>query len=391
METVQSPAREAVRSAHPAIPFVLAAPGETLVGHGVERALPYAPGQPVADRAARHFAAADPRGVPLLVGALPFDADRPAHLFQPRTLHRSPLRAEALAGAVDAAGRAERGWRVRAEPTREAYAAAVARVLARMEADADLHKVVLARSLVLDGDEPLDPRTLLPALAADPAVTAFCIPLADNGALIGATPELLVSKDGARVVSAPLAGSAPRLGDNTAAGDALLRSEKDLREHAAVVEWIADRLTPFCRDLRVPRTPSVVSTASMWHLGTRIEGELRDRDVPSLALAAELHPTPAVCGRPRAAAEAMIAELEGFDRGYFGGAVGWCDPSGDGAWYVAIRCAELRGSTARLYAGAGIVRGSDPEMEAAETSAKFGAMLRAIGIDEQGRPRGGER
>jgi len=392
--SMEPPRRPADGRGSPAVPFVLAAPGETLRGYGVERVLPFSPGLSVAERAARHFAAAAPGGAPLLVGALPFDTARPAHLFQPRSLLRSWARGAPAGDRGEPRARHPARWRVEAEPPRAEYARAVARVLERMARDPALQKVVLARTLVLRATAPIDPRALVPALMADPAVTAFCIPLPDPEgarALVGATPELLVGKTGGRVVSAPLAGSAPRRADPGAdreAAAALLLSEKDLREHAAVVEWIADRLAPFCRALRVPRSPSLVSTASLWHLGTRIEGELRDGDTPSLALAAALHPTPAVCGMPRAAAESLIGALEGFDRGYFGGAVGWCDATGDGAWHVAIRCAEVRGREARLYAGAGIVRGSDPALEAEETSAKFGAMLRALGIDEEGRTRG---
>jgi isochorismate synthase len=198
-----------------------------------------------------------------------------------------------------------------------------------------------------------------------------------------------MEKVDARVASNPLAGSARRRKDADAdrrAAASLFGSEKDRREHATVVEWIADRLAPHCRRLRVPREPSLVSTQTMWHLGTRIEGELRDPTEPSLRLVADLHPTPAVCGLPGDLARTVIAELEPFDRGFFAGAVGWCDARGDGRWLLTLRCAELSGSTARLYAGAGIVPGSRPTQEAAETSAKFAAMLRAFGIDEEGHP-----
>ena len=120
----------------------------------------------------------------------------------------------------------------------------------------------------------------------------------------------------------------------------------------------------------------------MWHLGTRIEGELHDPDIPSVLLAAMLHPTPAVCGMPCARAAGLIRQLEPVDRQFYAGAVGWCDlgAQGDGSWYVAIRCADICGPYARLYAGAGIVPGSDPAAEAAETGAKFGAMLQVLGL-----------
>ena len=120
----------------------------------------------------------------------------------------------------------------------------------------------------------------------------------------------------------------------------------------------------------------------MWHLGTRIEGRLRDDSTPSVLLASALHPTPAVCGMPMARAADLIRKLEPVARDFYAGAVGWCDANGDGAWYVAIRCAEISGRQARLYAGAGIVPGSDPMAEAAETGAKFGAFLAALGLPQ---------
>ena len=123
----------------------------------------------------------------------------------------------------------------------------------------------------------------------------------------------------------------------------------------------------------------------MWHLATHVEGELRDPAVCSLELARALHPTPAICGVPTETANEVIQRLEPFDRGFYSGAIGWVDGRGDGRWMVTIRCAEIVGSRALLYAGAGIVAGSDPESEAAETSAKFIALLRALDIDEEGR------
>ena len=144
-----------------------------------------------------------------------------------------------------------------------------------------------------------------------------------------------------------MAGSARRSMDHVAdraTAERLMRSEKDLREHASVVEWVADRLAPYCRSLRVPAKPVLRSTSTMWHLVSPIEGELHDDDVSSIELATTLHPTPAVCGVPRDAAAQAIAELEPFDRGFFTGAVGCCDASGDGRWLVTIRCAEIAGN-----------------------------------------------
>jgi isochorismate synthase len=385
------------RSTGDACPFVLASERDALVAAGVADRLPDGAADRLVERVDAHFAARrHRRDSPLLVGALPFRRDDAAHLYEPRDVirwrgvsrHQSPWDALPMPLALPS----PRHWSVASEPSAAEYARRVARALAMMREAPALRKIVLARSLIATADRPIDPIAVLHRLYADRGVTTFAVPLpADaDGArtLVGATPELLLEKRGATVTSIPLAGSARRSigsGDRDVA-DALVRSDKDRREHAVVVEWIADRLAPYCRHLDVPARPQALSTQTMWHLATRIRGTLRDPRHSSLDLLRVLHPTPAVCGVPEAQATAAIDALEPFDRGFFAGAVGWCDASGDGRWLLAIRCAEIAGSTARLYAGAGIVDGSDPNVEAAETSAKFSAFLRALGIDEQGRP-----
>ncbi|MFD2251077.1 isochorismate synthase [Pseudochelatococcus lubricantis] len=370
-----------------AAPFVFSGAGGTLVGHGA--------GCSLAPTAAGSLAAAvevfwkEQRHATLLVGALPFDRTAAAHLYAPESVS-----AAAPIGKVRSLPRAAGGWTSIAEPPAATYADSVARALALLNDEAAaLRKVVLARSLLVTAPHAIDLDAVLTRLAQDSTITTYAVPLpaAASGAprtLVGASPELLVDKRGGTVRSAPLAGSARRHADaaaDRASADGLLHSEKDLREHAFVVEAILDTLTPYCRALSAPEGPSLVSTASMWHLGTAIDGELKDPAVSVVELAAALHPTPAVCGLPRATAREAIATLEDFDRGFYAGAVGWADRAGDGRWMVAIRCAEFSGATARLYAGAGIVPGSDPESEVAETSAKFAALLAALGIDEAGR------
>ena len=304
-------------------------------------------------------------------------------------------------GAVDClwrAGRVDTSWpvafgapassaRLESQPSATAYAGAVARALERLDEGGPLAKVGLARSLLVHSATPISANALLARLADDLAVTAFLVALPQGGEtgrqLVGASPELLVAKEGAAVSSHPLAGSAARSSDparDRAAAEALAGSAKDRREHALVVEAILDTLSPLCERLGTPEGTQVTSTGNMWHLGTRVAGRLRDPETPVPLLAAALHPTPAVCGAPRDPAAALIRELEGFDRGFYAGTTGWCDGRGDGAWYVSIRCAELRGHEARLFAGAGIVPGSVPEQEASETGAKFGAMLRALDL-----------
>lgn len=323
---------------------------------------------------------------PVAVGALPFDADGAPHVVLPTEARWS--------GPVPTGGpRRPVGSAVSVEavPSRAGYAERVATAVRRLEAG-DLRKVVLARSLRLTMAERVEVGALLANLAADNTegfTYAVDLPSADGRrTLVGATPEMLLSRFGPTVVANPLAGSIPRDPDPVAdrqAGEKLLASVKDLDEHRVVVESVAEALRPFCRTLDVPAEPSLVSTTAVWHLSTRITGELLDPGISSLRLACALHPTPAVCGVPAAEARATIASLEPFDRGFYAGAIGWCDADGDGEWVVGIRCAELREPvagppTVTLYSGAGIMPASQPELEVTETSAKFQTLLRAMGL-----------
>jgi isochorismate synthase len=166
------------------------------------------------------------------------------------------------------------------------------------------------------------------------------VPLPTPGVtLVSASPELLVRRTGSTFMSRPLAGSQPRGKDpveDRANAQTLLASKKDQDEHRWVVEAEVEALRPYCRRMNVPTTPSLVSTPSMWHLCTKITGELTDPGVTALTLAAALHPTPAVCGSPTMAAREAIAQIESFDRCFYAGAVGWVDANGDGEWAVAI-------------------------------------------------------
>lgn len=378
-------------------PFVLASARDVHIAHGVRREVTAARSTELPGRVIRLLQdERDDEAPGVVVGALPFRRGREARLYQPEEWSR-PLPSTRMGYGVwpeRPAPRPPASWSVQAVPSRAEYEESVRRALDLLRAPGStLRKVVLARTLVLEADVPVDARAIFSRLAADPAVTTFSVPLAPcrgggRRVLVGATPELLVARRGPHVSSRPLAGSARRQPDASAdrdAAEALARSPKDLREHATVVEWIADLLAPYCRKLQVPRSPSLVSTASMWHLGSTIEGVLRDPDVTALELALAIHPTPAVCGTPFDEALDVIGQLEPFDRDFYSGAVGWTDARGDGEWHVAIRCAEICGTSARLFAGAGIVDGSDPAAEAAETSGKFTALLRALGVDEQGR------
>lgn len=370
--------------------FVIVSEEERLTADG-SVAHATATGGSWAAQAAALFAAADGgagASAKLAVGALPFDHRQPAHLYLPREVRRERAGRATTRIAGQPLGRR---WHATANPTVSDYARQVVSVLPRLATGAST-KIVLARSLRLTADAPIDLAALFDRLLLDPSITAFQVPLPSpaGGAprtLIGATPELLVEKRGRRVASLPLAGSARRPPDATAdraVADGLRRSTKDAREHAVVVEWIADRLTPYCRTLSVPALPSLQSTRTMWHLASHIEGELADPGITAIALAEMLHPTPAVCGLPLGEALRDIRTVETFERDFFGGAVGWAERGGDGSWWMTLRCADITGASATLYAGAGIVRGSVPEEEAAETSAKLMAMLESLGVDEAG-------
>jgi isochorismate synthase len=221
----------------------------------------------------------------------------------------------------------------------------------------------------------------------DPDCTTFAVPELEPGRpepvgeLVGATPELLVAKRGREVLAIPLAGSAPRYGDperDAASAAGLLASRKDREEHALVVEDVAAALEPLCEALDHPHEPEPLGTANVWHLSTPFRGRLRSSVRSVLDLVAALHPTAAVGGSPREAARAALAELEPIDRGWYAGPVGWVDADGDGRWAIALRCAELTGTTARVFAGAGIVADSDPAAELEETERKFRALLDAL-------------
>jgi isochorismate synthase len=265
-------------------------------------------------------------------------------------------------------------------PSGTTYAAAVADLVRRIGGVA-LRKVVLARTIDVEAGRKLDPRTLARRLrAVDPDAYTFAAPTA-SGVIVGASPELLVSRFGREVRSNPLAGSAARSGDpneDRENGARLLASAKDHEEHAIVVDAIVETLRPFCRELSWDPEPVLLETANVWHLSTRFRGLLREPSPGALELVQALHPTPAIAGAPREAALAAIGELEPFDRGAYAGPVGWVDANGDGEWAIALRCAELRDDRATLFAGAGIVADSRPDAEVEETERKFRAFLDAL-------------
>jgi isochorismate synthase len=241
----------------------------------------------------------------------------------------------------------------------------------------DLHKVVLARQIDITADGAIDRLAVLQQLrSAYPG----CHIVSVDG-FVAASPELLVSVAGDIVRSHPMAGTAPRGGDPTTdqrLAASLLASTKDRQEHQITIDMVHDTLLPWCSYLDYEAEPSVVAVANVQHLATMVEGRLSQPAPSVLELVAALHPTPAVAGWPRDEAVAWIAGHEGFDRRRYAGTAGWADAAGNGTWAVSVRCAEIDGSSAWVWAGNGIVADSDPATELAETRSKLQALLSAI-------------
>jgi menaquinone-specific isochorismate synthase len=257
-----------------------------------------------------------------------------------------------------------------------AVAAAVSRIRA-----GDLRKVVLARDLFATASAGIDVRLMLRRLSGH-YPDCYTFACAD---LVGATPELLIRRQDADISALVLAGTFPRgrdAAEDAALGAALLASAKENEEHEYAVADVRSTLAALCDRLDVDPAPSLLRYANVQHLGTRVTGRLAapraGGELSVLALAAALHPTGAVCGTPAEAAMELIRDLEGMDRGRYAGPVGWIDARGNGEWGIALRCAEVDGRRARLFAGCGIVAGSDPAAELAETQVKFAPMRFAL-------------
>jgi menaquinone-specific isochorismate synthase len=240
-----------------------------------------------------------------------------------------------------------------------------------------LRKVVLAREVVVEAEQPFDRRQILERLRrAYPGCFIFHV-----DGFLGASPELLVAREGEVVRAQPMAGTAPRGGSpeaDSALGEALMASPTYRHEHQITIDMVFDTLLPWCSYLDYEPQPSVVGVANVQHLATRVEGRLSQPTPSVLELVGALHPTPAINGWPRREATRWIADHEGFDRGRYAGTVGWVDQAGNGTFTVSIRCADVDGTRARLVAGNGIVQDSDPQTELAETQNKLQALLTAL-------------
>lgn len=257
-----------------------------------------------------------------------------------------------------------------------AYEEAVGGITRRV-ADGEIEKVVLARSIRIERDYAYDPAVAFAALrGAFPSCFCFAIGTPEL-TFCGASPELLVRRSGPLAATVALAGSARRSADpavDAHLGESLLRSAKDRAEHEIVVERIKKALQPISVWVDSSDEPQLAQISNIQHLATPIRAQLSDSETV-MSLVARLHPTPAVGGEPRTEALRVISEVEGMDRGWYAGPVGWMDATGDGEFCVALRSALLRDRAATLFAGAGIVENSEPASELAETELKLGALL----------------
>ncbi len=261
-----------------------------------------------------------------------------------------------------------------------AWTAAVESAAARLRAG-EAEKVVLAREVMAHGDGVVTAANVARSLrSAYPSCFIYLITGGDGTAFVGASPELLVRRSGTRAYAQPMAGSVAR-GATEAEDERLARqlhaSAKDGAEHRLVSTFVVDALKPFA-DTVSARPPEVVRFTNIQHLATAVTADLREPAAGALELAAALHPTPAVGGWPRAAADALIDDLEEMERGWYAGAVGWIDATGDGEFAVALRCGLLWEDGARIYAGVGVMPDSDAARELDETELKFKALLTAL-------------
>jgi menaquinone-specific isochorismate synthase len=339
---------------------------------------------------------------PVAIGALPYDPAAGGHLVVPRLIV-GRHGATSWATLIEPPGRTNSELRraiedglseLRHEPPLETlpdgfelsaciphdeWKQLVAKAVGEMEGGS-LAKVVLARQVEVLANRPFVlPEALSRLASLYPSCTVFHVE-----GFIGASPEVLVRRTGGEILSHPLAGTVARSGDpatDEALLAALMGSRKDRHEHQLVVDAIAAKLRPFCASLDVPKAPTVMPLRNVSHLGTEIRGALSTGNTPlptSLELAALLQPTPAVGGLPVDAALRWQRDNEGFDRGCYAGPVGWADSRGDGEWALGLRSATVSGRRAVLYAGNGIVAGSDPDAELAETQLKLQALLAAL-------------
>lgn len=334
----------------------------------------------LSEHVSHYFKQAKQQGIanPILVGAIPFDKQQPSALFIPE--HYKWINRQNFSGLSDSPRSSVQ--RLQTNPDKQTFCQMVSSGVGAIHHNS-LDKVVLSRLLEIEIKEQTQAISLFMLLnKQNPTSYSFYVPI-EQYILIGASPELLLRKQGNIIKTFPLAGSSQRSlnhEEDQRRQKALLNSEKNRHEHQLVINAIEHILRDHCNKLSIPDVPSLVKTPFLWHLGTEIQGELIDKQLDILTLACLLHPTPALCGFPSQPAATLINQLEPFKRGYFGGIVGWCDSQGNGEWVVTIRCGQVSKNHITLFAGAGIVADSNPDAEWHETEVKFGTMLHALGL-----------
>ena len=321
---------------------------------------------------------------PVIAGAIPFDPGQPSELFIPesyRFIDRKDVVKAAESLPAFSGGEVTGSRLIPEQPAFMAMVSQAIKAMERGEAD----KVVLSRLQEICSHDAIDMTGLMSQIVRqNPDNYHFHLPLSCGTTLLGASPELLLRKEGENFYSCPLAGSAGRSADpeeDTLRGRDLMNSVKDRREHQLVTDDMRRTLQPVSQTLSVPDVPHLLTTSTLWHLATDIRGTLAKTGTSALSLAAMLHPTPALSGYPHRQAVELIKTLEPFRRNLFGGMVGWCDDQGNGEWVVTIRCATVKDNRVTLFAGAGIIPASDPSSEWRETGIKLNTMLRAFGLE----------
>jgi menaquinone-specific isochorismate synthase len=246
-------------------------------------------------------------------------------------------------------------------------------------AQSPLEKIVLARDIKIEANQKIDARPILRNLAVNyPSTWIFSV-----DGLVGATPELLLRLSRGMVTSRVLAGTISKTGDDEkdlALAASLARSSKDLEEHEYAVRSVAQALDPFCSSTNVPESPFVLHLANVMHLATDVTGALIEskKQFDAFSILEKLHPSAAVCGTPTDLAAQLISKIEGMNRGRYAGPVGWIDARGDGELGIALRSGQIVENNIRIFAGCGIVAGSNPDKELAESNAKFAPMRSAL-------------
>ena len=314
---------------------------------------------------------------PILIAAIPFDTRKNGTLnFYSEFNQTSPAHFEH--NTASAGKTANSLIRKKSLVERQAFEHSVQTALSAM-ADKQMQKIVLSQATEFEFARQHSPEDLLNILIRqNPDAYKFMIPVEEDQYIFGASPELLLSRQQQQVRSNPLAGSRPRPAipeQNSQTQTELYQSAKDRHEHQLVIDNIRHKLSSYCSAYQASEIPEILTTSTMFHLSSVFQGQLKADAPDALNLALHLHPTPAVCGTPTDIARDFILNHEGYNRHYYSGLNGWMDASGNGEWVVTIRNGLLNHNIIRLYAGAGIVEGSDAAAEWFETEAKMQTML----------------